>query len=52
MTKYTKDEIVARARDLARMVAETDEVDFFKRAEAQIQENKKVSTIISDIKAL
>jgi cell fate (sporulation/competence/biofilm development) regulator YmcA (YheA/YmcA/DUF963 family) len=52
VTKYTKDEIVARARDLARMVAETDEVDFFKRAEAQIHENKKVSTIISDIKAL
>jgi cell fate (sporulation/competence/biofilm development) regulator YmcA (YheA/YmcA/DUF963 family) len=52
VAKYTKDEIVARAKDLARMVAETDEVDFFKRAEAQIHENKKVSTIISDIKAL
>ena len=52
MAKYTKDEIVTRAKDLARMVAETDEVDFFKRAEAQIHENKKVSTIISDIKSL
>ncbi|WML52071.1 RicAFT regulatory complex protein RicA family protein [Neobacillus sp. PS3-12] len=52
MAKYTKDEIVSRAKDLARMVAETDEVDFFKRAEAQIHENKKVSTIISDIKSL
>lgn len=52
MAKYTKDEIVARAKDLARMVAETDEVDFFKRAEAQIHENKKVSTLIADIKAL
>jgi cell fate (sporulation/competence/biofilm development) regulator YmcA (YheA/YmcA/DUF963 family) len=52
VAKYTKDEIVSRAKDLARMVAETDEVDFFKRAEAQIHENKKVSTIISDIKSL
>lgn len=52
MEKYTKDEIVARAKELARMVAETDEVDFFKRAEAQIHENKKVSTLISDIKGL
>ncbi|NRD78919.1 YlbF family regulator [Bacillus sp. BRMEA1] len=52
MAKYTRDEIVARAKDLARMIAETDEVDFFKRAEAQIHENKKVSTLISDIKGL
>lgn len=52
MAKYTKDEIVARAEELARMVAETEEVDFFKRAEAQIHENPKVKTMISDIKGL
>ncbi|XJZ28574.1 RicAFT regulatory complex protein RicA family protein [Bacillota bacterium Lsc_1132] len=52
MARYTKDEIVARAEELARMVAETDEVDFFKRAEAQIHENPKVRTMISDIKGL
>ncbi|MCM2533392.1 RicAFT regulatory complex protein RicA family protein [Neobacillus pocheonensis] len=52
MTKYTKDDIVARATDLARMIAETEEVDFFKRAEAQIHENPKVKTLISDIKGL
>src|SRR6476620_9426082 len=34
------------------MVAETDEVDFFKRAEAQIHGNLKVSTLIADIKGL
>src|SRR4051794_34992072 len=34
------------------MIAETDEVDFFKRAEAHINENQKVKTLISDIKGL
>ncbi|WP_223588434.1 RicAFT regulatory complex protein RicA family protein [Neobacillus bataviensis] len=52
MAKYTKDDIVARATELARMIAETEEVDFFKRAEAQIHENPKVKTLISDIKGL
>ncbi|MGG5252870.1 RicAFT regulatory complex protein RicA family protein [Neobacillus sp. SM06] len=52
MAKYTKDEIVVRAEELARMVAETEEVDFFKRAEAQIHENKKVRTMIDEIKGL
>jgi len=52
VAKYTKDDIVARATDLARMIAETEEVDFFKRAEAQLNENKKVHTLISDIKGL
>ncbi|MCQ6274179.1 RicAFT regulatory complex protein RicA family protein [Bacillus sp. V3B] len=52
MGKYTKDEIVAKAKDLAKMIAETEEVDFFKRAEAHINENKKVSDSISAIKGL
>jgi cell fate (sporulation/competence/biofilm development) regulator YmcA (YheA/YmcA/DUF963 family) len=52
VAKYTKDDIVARAKDLARMIAETDEVDFFKRAEAHIHENQKVRTLIADIKGL
>ncbi|WP_312473046.1 RicAFT regulatory complex protein RicA family protein [Neobacillus sp.] len=52
MAKYTKDDIVARAADLARMITETEEVDFFKRAEAQIHDNPKVKTLISDIKGL
>ncbi|MDA6130820.1 YlbF family regulator, partial [Escherichia coli] len=52
MAKYTKDEIVERAKELARMIAETEEVDFFKRAEAQINENDKVSATITTIKGL
>lgn len=41
-----------QARNLAKMISETEEVDFFKRAEAQINENAKVSVIINQIKAL
>lgn len=52
MTKYTKDDIVARAKELAQMIAETEEVDFFKRAEAQIHENDKVKAMITNIKGL
>lgn len=42
MGKYTKTEIIDKARELAKMIAETEEVDFFKRAEAKINENQKV----------
>ena len=52
MGKFTKDEIIEKARSLAKMIAETDEVDFFKKAEAKINENDKVSQKISTIKAL
>ncbi|MDP4083115.1 MAG: RicAFT regulatory complex protein RicA family protein [Bacillota bacterium] len=52
MANYTKDDIVARAKELAFMIAQTDEVDFFKRAEAHIHENEKVRALISDIKGL
>ena len=52
MTKYTKEDIVEQAKELAQMIAETEEVDFFKRAEAQINENQKVREIIANIKSL
>lgn len=52
MAKYNKDDIIERSREVARMIAETEEVDFFKRAEAQIHENEKVKTLISSIKGL
>jgi cell fate (sporulation/competence/biofilm development) regulator YmcA (YheA/YmcA/DUF963 family) len=52
MTKYTKDDIMKRAEELATMISETEEVDFFKRAEAQINENQKVREMIASIKSL
>ncbi|MEC2221622.1 regulatory iron-sulfur-containing complex subunit RicA, partial [Bacillus subtilis] len=39
MTLYSKKDIVQQDRNLAKMISETEEVDFFKRAEAQINEN-------------
>ncbi len=52
MAKYTKDDIIERAKELASMIASTEEVDFFKKAEAQIHSNEKVSSLISQIKGL
>ncbi|MCD8509813.1 MAG: RicAFT regulatory complex protein RicA family protein [Bacillus sp. (in: Bacteria)] len=51
-TKNSKQEIVDQAKQLAKMIAETEEVDFFKRAELQINENLRVQEIIAQIKAL
>ena len=50
--KYTKDEIIAKANEIALMIANTEEVDFFKRAEAQINENQKVRENIASLKSL
>lgn len=52
MAKYSKDEIVEKAHELAKMIAQTEEVDFFKRAEAQIHENEKVRQLMSELKGL
>lgn len=50
MATYSRVEIISKAKELARMMSETDEVDFFKRAERKINENEKVSGLIADIK--
>jgi cell fate (sporulation/competence/biofilm development) regulator YmcA (YheA/YmcA/DUF963 family) len=52
VAKYTKDDLLTKAKELAAMIAETEEVDFFKRAEAQINENQKVREMIASIKSL
>lgn len=49
---YTKDEIIAKAREVADMIAATEEVEFFKRAEAQINENQKIREKIASMKSL
>jgi cell fate (sporulation/competence/biofilm development) regulator YmcA (YheA/YmcA/DUF963 family) len=49
---YTKSEIIEKANELAKMIAETEEVDFFKKAEAKINDNEKLQTLISRIKFL
>lgn len=52
MGKYTREEIVEKAKELAKMISETEEVQFFKKAEAKIQANQKVQEKIADIKRL
>ena len=53
MTKlYTKDEIVAKAHEIAHMIANTEEVEFFKKAEEQINENQFVREKIASLKTL
>ncbi|SDM65960.1 Cell fate regulator YmcA, YheA/YmcA/DUF963 family (controls sporulation, competence, biofilm development) [Fictibacillus solisalsi] len=49
---YTKSDILDKAKELAEMIAQTEEVDFFKRAEQQINENRNVSTLVARIKQL
>ncbi|MBB4823856.1 cell fate (sporulation/competence/biofilm development) regulator YmcA (YheA/YmcA/DUF963 family) [Sporosarcina luteola] len=49
---YSKEEIIEKAREIAHMIANTEEVDFFKRAEAQINENQKVREKIASLKSL
>lgn len=50
--KYTKEEIIEKAYEIAHMIANTEQVDFFKRAEAQINENQKVRESIASLKSL
>lgn len=49
---YTKDEIVEKAKELAHMIANTEQVEFFKKAEAQINENQFVREKIASLKTL
>lgn len=52
MKIYTRDEIVEQAKELAKMIANTEEVSFFKIAESKINENEKINLTISEIKSL
>ena len=51
-TKYTRDDIIEKAKEIATMIANTEEVEFFKRAEEQINENTKVREKIASLKSL
>lgn len=49
---FTKDDIIAKAHEIAHMIANTEEVEFFKRAEAQINENQFIREKIASLKSL
>jgi len=45
-----REDILAKARELADMIATTEEVRLFQRAEKQIQANERVQTLIAQLK--
>ncbi|OMP68671.1 RicAFT regulatory complex protein RicA family protein [Domibacillus epiphyticus] len=51
-TIYTKDDIIAKAKEIADMISATEEVEFFKQAEAKIHENQKIREKMAGLKSL
>jgi len=49
---YTKEDLIKKSHEIAHMIANTPEVDFFKKAEAQINENQHVRERIASLKSL
>lgn len=49
---YSKADILKKARDVADRLEQTEQIDFFKRAEKKINGNKKVQDLIKQIKLL
>lgn len=52
MPKYSRKEVLDEAKNLAAMLAQTEEIERFKELEVQINKNEKVQRLISRIKAL
>src|SRR5699024_12732568 len=52
MTQYTREQVMNETRLLAKMLANTEEIDRFKQVEAKINSNEKVQKLISKIKLL
>lgn len=50
MTLYTKDDIVESAKKLAEMIAQTEQVELFKKSEEALNKNEKVHEMIEEIK--
>lgn len=51
-TVYTKEDLIIKSKEIAHMLANTEEVEFFKKAEAQINENQQVRERIASLKSL
>lgn len=52
MAKYTRKQVLDKAKHLAEMLSNTEEIDRFKQVEAKINSNTKVQKLISSIKIL
>ncbi|MFO7264144.1 MAG: master regulator for biofilm formation [Bacillaceae bacterium G1] len=46
----TKKEIMDKARELADLIAQSEEVEFYRRAEQQIKRSQKVQSLIAQLK--
>lgn len=49
---YTKQEIIEEAKKLGKMMAETEQVEFFQKAEAKIHENNDIREKMASLKSL
>ncbi|MDW0109156.1 RicAFT regulatory complex protein RicA family protein [Sporosarcina aquimarina] len=49
---YTKQDIIDKAREIAHMIANTEQVELFKKTESHINENTKVREKIASLKSL
>ena len=49
---YTKDQIIEEAKKLGKMMSETEQVEFFQKAEAKIHENQEIREKMASLKSL
>ncbi|KGX93095.1 hypothetical protein N781_11805 [Pontibacillus halophilus JSM 076056 = DSM 19796] len=52
MTTYTREDVLKHAEELAKMLANTPEIDRFKQVEAKLNDNQRVKNNINRIKSL
>lgn len=52
MKLYTREEVLAEAKQLAAMLAKTEEIERFKKIEAKVNENDKIQRLVTKIKTL
>lgn len=52
MSKYTRSEVLDHAKELASMLAQTEEIERFKEVEAKVNGNDKIDRLVKKIKTL
>lgn len=52
MTLYSREEVLEEAKKLAEMLANTEEIDRFKKVEHKVNDNQKIQRLVTKIKTL
>lgn len=52
MTLYSREEVLEEAKKLADMLANTEEIDRFKKVEHKVNDNQKIQRLVTKIKTL